>query len=160
MIFKIMITRISGPTYLVLFLLACNQASKHSDSLKAIDASRGDTDKTIVNVIKTTDTTSTFNERSEEDIIDTIFKLPEILERAKYIEVQMKGRNHLKVWIAGTPVSLNQKYYWIKAGEDNGSSLVTHFNFFFYPDSTRIMYYDPESDRELTLSEWRIELSR
>jgi len=91
----------------------------------------------------------------EEKIIDSIFKLPEIIKRAKYIEQETKGKRHLKVWVSDIPHLPDQKYYWVKAGEDNGSSLVTHFSFYVYADSMRIMYYDINDDKELTLSEWR-----
>ena len=66
-----------------------------------------------------------------------------------------KGKRHLKIWVADTPNLPDQKYYWIQAGEDNGTNLVTHFNFYVYPDSMRIMYYDTQSDSELTLNKWR-----
>ena len=68
--------------------------------------------------------------------------------------VRLKGERHMKMWISGTPAELNKKYYWVTAGEDNGMSLVTHFNFHVYPDSMRIMYYDATEDHEITLKEW------
>lgn len=142
--------KISGLTYLLFILIGCNQTSKHSDKIKSVA-----TNKTVVTSTKTKDTSSIFNENIEDKIVDTIFKLPEIKERAKYIEVQTKGKRHLKVWVADTPNFPDQKYYWIKAGEDNGTNLVTHFNFYVYPDSMRIMCYDTQSDSELTLDEWR-----
>lgn len=89
----------------------------------------------------------------EDKITDTIFQLAEVKKRADYIEQQTKGARHLKIWIAGTPEDGN-KYYWVKAGEDNGFNLVTHFNFYVYPDSMRIMYYDVAEDQELTIKEW------
>jgi hypothetical protein len=95
------------------------------------------------------------NNSLEEKIIDTIFKLSEVKERAKYIEQQTKGKRRLHIWIEDTPQSSGQKYYWVKAGEDNGTALVTHFNFYVYPDSMRIMYYDITKDKEFTLSQWR-----
>jgi hypothetical protein len=91
----------------------------------------------------------------EEKIIDTIFKLKEVKERAKYVEQQTRGERRLKVWVEDTPNLRDHKYYWIKVGEDNGTNLVTHFNFYVYPDSMRIMYYDITSDSVLTLNKWR-----
>jgi hypothetical protein len=95
----------------------------------------------------------------EDKIIDTIFKLLEVKEREKYIEEQTKGKRHLKIWVADTP-NLTDKYYLIKVGEDNGISLVTHFNFFVYPDSLRIMYYDTMKDTLIKLDDWRTENGR
>ena len=61
----------------------------------------------------------------------------------------------MKVWVEETPKQPDQNYYWIKVGEDNGINLVTHFNFYVYPDSMRIMYYDTANDSEVTLEKWR-----
>ena len=153
--FKMTLPKFSGLTYLLFILIACNQTSKQSDHFKSANTTQVDTNKMVISSTKTTDTTSISNEDIENNIVDTIFKLPEIKERAKYIEEQTKGKRHLKVWVADTPNFPDQKYYWIKAGEDNGRNLVTHFNFYVYPDSMRIMYYDTQSDSELTLEEWR-----
>ncbi len=90
----------------------------------------------------------------EKSVIDTVLALPEVKERADYIEQETKGQRHLIVLIAAEPDSINN-YYWVKAGEDNGDAFVTHFHFFVYPDSMRIMYYDPVEDAELSLEEWR-----
>jgi hypothetical protein len=140
-------------TLLLCALFACNQTSNQSDNSKKID--------TIVNantlkILPAKQKDSTVNNNDiEEKIIDTIFKLTEVTEREKYIEKQTKGKRHLKVWIENTPNLPDQRYYWIKAGEDNGASLVTHFNFYVYPDSIRIMYYDITNDIEMTLDKWR-----
>jgi hypothetical protein len=80
--------------------------------------------------------------------------LTEVKERAKYLEKQTEGKRHLQIWIADTP-SIKQPYYYVQVGEDNGTNFVTHFNFYVYPDSMRIMYYDTQNDTELTLDKWR-----
>ncbi len=145
--------KLSLLTFFLFTLVACNQTTKQSDNVKTVD-----TTKTLVitpNISTTKAGSSINNEDIEEKIIDTIFKLTEVKKRAKYIEEQTKGKRHLKIWIADTPNLPDQKYYWIKASEDNGANLVTHFNFYVYPNSMRIMYYDAQSDRELTLNKWR-----
>jgi len=150
--------KISVLTFLLFILFACNQTSKQPDNIKKVDIAKIDTSKTVI--INSTASTkkadsSINNEDIEDKIIDTIFKLTEVKERAKYIDEQTKGKRHLKIWVADTPNLPDQKYYWIKAGEDNGTNLVTHFNFYVYPDSMRIMYYDAQSDSVLTLNKWR-----
>jgi hypothetical protein len=90
----------------------------------------------------------------ELQIVDTILALPEVKERADYIEKETKGKRQLIVLIAAEPDSINN-YYWVKAGEDNGLNFATHFHFFVYPDSMRIMHYDVVEDAELGLEEWR-----
>jgi len=90
----------------------------------------------------------------EDQIIDNILELPEIKERSDYIVKETNGERHLKVWIAATPKETGS-YYLIKAGEDNGMSLVTHFDFYVYPETMEIKYYDVITDSQLSLSEWR-----
>lgn len=150
--------KLSVLTFLLFVLFACNQTSKQSDNVKTTDSTKVDTTKSVIinSIISTKKVDSLIsNEDVEDKIIDTIFKLKDVKERAKYIEEQTKGKRHLKIWVADLPNLPNQKYYWIKAGEDNGTNLVTHFNFYVYLDSMRIMYYDTQSDCELTLSKWR-----
>ena len=98
--------------------------------------------------------TSINNNQIEESIIDTIFSLAEVKDKAKYIEQQTNGKRDLKIWVVAAP-NLAHKYYWIKVGEDNGTNLVTHFNFYVYPDSMRIIYLDTKNNKELTIDEWR-----
>jgi len=89
----------------------------------------------------------------EDRIIDTLLRVPQVVAQSKYMEKETKGERRLKLWIGSRP-SEGDKYYWVKAGEDNGMSLVTIFDFHVYPDSMRIMYYDVAEDREMTLREW------
>jgi len=146
------------PNYLTLTLLlstlfACNQTSNQSGNSKKVDTTVNANASSTLSA-KQKDSAGTNND-IEGNIIDTIFKLTEVKERAKYINQQTKGKRHMKVWIEDTPNLPDQRYYWVKAGEDNGASLVTHFNFYVYPDSMRIMYYDITNDMEMTLDKWR-----
>ncbi|HEY1871246.1 MAG TPA: hypothetical protein VGG71_09320, partial [Chitinophagaceae bacterium] len=70
-------------------------------------------------------TKSTKNGDIEEKIVDTIFKLKEVKERAKYIEQQTRGQRRVRIWFEDTPRLPGKKYYWVKVGEDNGAALVT-----------------------------------
>jgi hypothetical protein len=90
---------------------------------------------------------------------DTIYKLilslPEVTKRARYISEQTKGGRHLEVMIAESPNSIVD-YYWVKAGEDNGSAYVTHFNFYVFPKKNwEIKYLDTVKDTLISLEEWR-----
>ena len=153
--FKITQRIFSTSVYFFVMLLpltSCNQNKKqHSDTKKA------DTLKNLTQAVnvdnKLTDTSTTSN-ALEHKVIDTIFKLKEVKERQKYIEQKTKGVRHLQILIAGKP-NLTNKYYWVQVVEDNGISFVTHFNFFVYPDSMRIMYLDTQDDKEITLKKWR-----
>ena len=90
----------------------------------------------------------------EEKIVDKIMSLPEVKKRQKYVETQTKGTRHLTIWIASKPTATNN-YFWIKVGEDNGMNLVTHFNFYVYPATLRIMYLDIQNDKLLSINQWR-----
>ena len=114
-----------------LFILSCNQ---NSLELKAELINQADVKKKI---------------------IDTIFSLPEVKQRAAFIFNQTNGGRSMKVWIEDTPSISAKEYYWVKAGEDNGIKLVTHYNFFVYPESMKIMLYDSKTNKELPLERWR-----
>lgn len=90
----------------------------------------------------------------EEKAYNAILALPEVKERAAYIEKQTNGERHMKLWTTDKP-SGHHNYYTINVGEDNGSALVTHFQFYYYPTSKKILYYDTANDKPLTLEEWR-----
>lgn len=158
MYIKMTLYKILSLILLSFTLFACNQASKQPNDLKVIDKPRLDTSRNDVKnsaaSTNTGDSSSSF-ESIEDKMMDTIFNLKEVQERAKYIEGQTNGKRHLKVWLADTPNLPTTHYYWIKVGEDNGTNLVTHFNFYVYLDSMRIMYYDIPNDSALTLDEWR-----
>lgn len=144
--------------FLSLTLFACNQLSQQPNDLKVIDKTNLDTGRNDVNnstiSTNTVDSSISFV-KIEDKMIDTIFNLKEVQERAKYVDEQTNGKRHLKVWLADTPNLPTTYYYWIKVGEDNGTNLVTHFNFYIYPNSMRIMYYDIPADTTLPLNEWR-----
>jgi hypothetical protein len=53
------------------------------------------------------------------------------------------------------PVETNSANYWIKVGHDNGSNMVSQFNFFVDTLTYEIRYLDTKSDKQLTLTEWR-----
>jgi len=90
---------------------------------------------------------------------DTIYKLilslPEVAKRARYIHDQTKGDRHLQVMIVESPNNVID-YYWVKAGEDDGKSYVTHFNFYVFPNRNwEIKYFDTVKDTLVTLEDWR-----
>ena len=138
--------------FLLLVLIGCNQVNKQSLNKTRVESLNNTNQDTITD--KNQQNTSLELSDLENKIIDTIFKLKEIKDRQKYIEHQTKGVRHLQIWIADKP-NLTTKYYWIQVGEDNGLNFVTHFNFDVYPDSMRIMFFDKQDDKEVTLMDWR-----
>lgn len=61
----------------------------------------------------------------------------------------------LTIWIAATPDETQINYYWLKVGEDNGTNIVTQFNFYVDPVREQVLYYDVVNDTLLTLEDWR-----
>jgi hypothetical protein len=91
---------------------------------------------------------------TEDKILDTIFRLKEVKERADYVKKASQGKRHLGVVIYTKP-SNEAPYYWVKACEDNGISYYTHFNFYVYPKPFAIKFIDTERDIVISLDEWR-----
>lgn len=89
----------------------------------------------------------------EDQLIDQVWKLPEVQELSKKIEKESKGKRHLVGRISSQP-SDDQEYYGVSVSEDNGQALATYFDFRIYPDG-QLYYYDVVQDKELTLKEWR-----
>lgn len=91
--------------------------------------------------------------KTEDKLIDEIWKLPEVQALSDKIERESKGKRHLVGRVSSEP-SDDQEYYGISIAEDNGEALATYFEFRIYPDNS-IYYYDVVEDQELTLKEWR-----
>jgi hypothetical protein len=142
---------------LILSLLIANckrsstnsEESVSSDTIKISDTKIQDT---LIN--KTSDTLTT-QDKNEDKIVGSILSLPEVKERADYIEKNTNGERHLQVMIVQTPDESEEKCYVVKAGEDNGTNFVTHFTFYVSPDKYTIRYYDAINDTTLSLESWR-----
>lgn len=86
---------------------------------------------------------------------DAILALPEIQARAAFIDSATHGTRKLLVWTSAEP-TVEEPYYRVDAGEDNGTELVAHFHFFVTPGTPPfIRIYDPVADTVLTLQQWR-----
>ena len=83
--------------------------------------------------------------KSEEWICDTILSLDEVKKESEFIQKQSKGKRYLSAGIYTYP-NATDTYYWVKVWEDNGNSFTTHFNFYVYPRSRKIMFYDTVKD--------------
>ncbi|MDD3739673.1 MAG: hypothetical protein PHH30_00395 [Bacteroidales bacterium] len=136
---------------IIIFIVSCNNPKDKSKSIS--ESEKTETQENTDNEnLDLDDKAMTM----EEKIIDKVYKLPEIKERAEYIEKETDGERYLQIWIAARPKDTGG-YYIVKAGEDNGFSMVTHFDFYVYPETMEIKYYDVITDSELSLAEWRKE---
>lgn len=89
----------------------------------------------------------------EDEIMNRVFQLPEVTERAQYVEQQTNGERHLSLRIQ--PLTDDEKDYWVIAGEDNGTNVVTHFSFSVNPDNLEVRYYDVVNDTLISIDAWR-----
>jgi hypothetical protein len=97
---------------------------------------------------------------AETSIMDTIWDLKEVQERNEYVIKESKGKRNLSVLLYKTPEETKKGYYWFKIAEDNGTNLVSHFNFFVYPIDGKIVYFDAVNNIEIELTEWRKQMNK
>ncbi len=89
--------------------------------------------------------------QTEDKIFNLIYNIPEVKERAEYVEKQTNGERHLSMRIDET----FDKTYSVVVGEDNGDAVVTHFTFEVNPKNFEIKNYDVINDTLISLSEWQ-----
>lgn len=91
---------------------------------------------------------------TEKFAMDTAMHLPEVKESNDYIRRYSSDKRLLFPMLYGEPDSLHP-YYWVAVGEDNGVCFVTHFTFYVYANSGRIVYSDPVEEVSVDLESWR-----
>ena len=131
--------------FIIAIVVSCNQSSNTAN-----DPSQGPAQDTNV-----APQGGISDDSTETLVTNIVFNLPEVQERAAYIEKQTNGERHLKVWISQTPQQADSEYYQVNAGEDNGASLVTHFNFYIHKESFELKYYDVANDTLISIADWR-----
>lgn len=102
-------------------------------------------------------TTDVNGTQQEDKILDAIRKLPEVIEREKYLDSLTNHKGHISVMVVSKP-SKSQPYYWVKVGYDNELRFETYYNFYVYnagKGNLEIKYYDVVSGKAITLKEWR-----
>jgi hypothetical protein len=95
--------------------------------------------------------------QKEDKILDAVRKLPEVIEREKYLDSLTNHKGHVALMVESKPSKL-QPYYWIKVGYDNELRFETYFNFYIYNvgnGNLEIKYYDVVIGKAITLKEWR-----
>lgn len=91
----------------------------------------------------------------KDKCIRMVSLLPEVQNLALNIETTTKAHNRLAIWIAADPSETKIKYYWVKAGEDNGDNIVTHMHFYVDPKHNEVLFYDVVNDTLVSLEYWR-----
>ncbi len=90
---------------------------------------------------------------SLDKLLNQIWELPKVQERSEYVQKETKGERKLKIEIQQEPTKADP-YYWVKVGEDNGMSFVSHFLFAIDPNTNEIFYYDSLTGEKMTVEEW------
>ena len=90
----------------------------------------------------------------EENAVNRVMSLPEMKQAGKEIQKGSKGKNHLAAYVETEPTAA-EPYYWVKAGEDNGGSIVAGYMFTVNSKTGEIRYYDMTRDTMVTLAQWR-----
>jgi hypothetical protein len=132
-------------------LICCNQIKKDG----TIKNSKADTTATKAQTASDHNITKLQSDPKEDKLLNLIYNLPEVKERANYVEKQTNGERHLNITIIQTPEEPDDKSYWLKVGEDNGTNFVTHFTFSVNPDTFEVKYYDVINDTLVSLATWR-----
>ncbi len=96
---------------------------------------------------------SALENKTEQKIIDLVWKLKEVIELDATIRKKTNEQRVLSTFISSEP-SDDQEYYAVSVAEDNGASYATYFQFHVYPDFS-IRFYDVVEDQERSLKEWR-----
>jgi hypothetical protein len=86
----------------------------------------------------------TDNERRTK-IFDLIYEMPEVKD--------CKACNSVSIY--KEPKQTKSSKYWIKVGQDNRGKLTTQYDFYVDTLTLEITYLDTNTQKELTLSEWR-----
>jgi hypothetical protein len=86
--------------------------------------------------------------------MDTCMQIPEIKEDNAYIKHTTHGKRVLFPMIYGDP-DKEHPYYWVVVGENNGMCFVTHFTFYVYQKSGKILFYDRFNEKAMDLPTWR-----
>jgi hypothetical protein len=94
------------------------------------------------------------NAKLEQKIINDVFSLPEVRKKNKYIDSLTKHKKGITIIIAKKPDKIHN-YYWVQAGYNSELRFEPYYNFYVYQPNRVIKYYDPMSDKILTLKEWR-----
>lgn len=134
-------------TYFLLFTLiiisACQSKIKSDNKTEKVESAKDSTNTTQPEL------------NLEDKCISLVEILPEVIELGEQIDKNSKEKNYLTLWIAADPSETKIKYYWVKAGEDNGYNIVTHLNFYVNPKSEEILFYDIINDTLVSLEFWR-----
>ncbi|MFK7905868.1 MAG: hypothetical protein AB8B69_12115 [Chitinophagales bacterium] len=88
-----------------------------------------------------------------QPLLDQIWDLQKIKDRAEYVKKETNGERALKLRILEQPNEISP-FYWIKVGEDNGMNFVSHFQFAIKPQTKEVFYFDEISGEKVPIEVW------
>lgn len=98
---------------------------------------------------------SSIDSLNETRVMNAIWQLDAVQERNDQVVELSEGKRELFLLLYKTPEETENGAYWVKIVEDNGSSYVSHFNFFIYPNDGKTTFYDTINDLEIDVEEWQ-----
>jgi hypothetical protein len=134
--------------FFVCTIISCSTKEKKHNIKANKPSSQNKIDQSILN------SKQSKMRKNEDWIYDTIFSIEEVQKENEYLVKQTKGDRNLSVVIYSYPNAINN-YYWIKVWEDNDDAYATHFNFYVYTKTRKIMFYDTVNDTLLELQVWK-----
>lgn len=90
----------------------------------------------------------------EKRVLNKIRNIPEVRDRAKYIERHSNGKRHLQYIISSKPTR-EHNYYSVKVLEDNGEMYYPRFNFRVAPKTFSVTYLDQSIDSVIDYKAWK-----
>ena len=134
------------------FLLTLSFNSCTSDS-STKEKSAAEQRAELLNNIKDELAESTKPAGTLDELLERIWELPKVKERAEYVQKETNGERKLKLKVQQKPTK-EDPYYWVKVGEDNGMNFVSHYQFAIDPATSEIFYYDDLTGEKMPVEEW------
>jgi len=88
-----------------------------------------------------------------QPLLDQIWDLQKIKDRAEYVKKETNGERTLKMRVLEHPNEISP-FYWVKVGEDNGMNFVSHFQFAINPQTKEVFYFDEISGEKVPIEAW------
>lgn len=114
------------------------ELSNHIDNSKEVDKSQSSLTDSLL----------------KDFVLDKIGNLPEVKAKQKFADSITNTKRSITILIAKTP-SEAEPYYWVQVGYDNTIRFQPFYNFYIYKKDLSIKYFDPLTNKTMSLKEWR-----
>ncbi len=91
---------------------------------------------------------------TENEVYSKVKALIEIMNYSKYVDSVYDGKIGVSFVTKALPAP-NKPYYWVQVGIVDLFRFIPQFNFYIFPDSMVVKFYDTVNDKVLSVEEWR-----